>query len=908
MPFMGDESRPNLVLKTRAMIIENVQELLTRIAQSDGQGGEIERKQDNIEKMWAEATTARRDFEQHGKLERLEQAISRYRTAIEFTPEGDPRMPGIQNGLAISLFQRFGQLGRLHDIDEAIERLQIVILLTPDNDSNKPTCLTNLGGALTRRFERLGNLGDLDKAIQQQEAAPSRLNNLGTCLQVRFERLGRLNDIEDAIIQLQQAPSRLINLGSCLRAHFLQSGNIADIDVRLTSDDHPDKSGYLSNLGSSLQVRFDRLENLADLDSAIMYQQHAVGLRLDSHPDKPGLLNNLGTSLRIRFQPLGNRADIENAILQYQKAVSLTPAEHPAKPMWVANLGASLRQKFNHFGNLDDIDNAIMQLHLAVDITPDTHPSKSNRLGSLGASLRDRFIRLGNVTDLDDAIRKQEQALNLAPMTYSDRISHLFNLALYFLDRFKQFHDSNDAEIDVASLIKHDSLLDAYGCALELMPRVAWLGLPVVDRHRHLIKIGGIVRDAAAAAISGRSIVWTQILQLRTPVDQLREVDPGLADRLVRVSRLLDGGSRAADFSYEKALSAEEEGRQYRALTAEWESIVNQIRSLPQFENFLRPPILSQLMNASQNGPVVVFNISKARCDALALLPELEDVTHIPLPNVTSESVTELRDQLEGYLCSSGIRMRDIRATERDTEEVDKEACRRVLSEPWTHLVKPVLDSLAFTRHPSVFPRIWWSGIYGPDSDDSQLSNYVISSYTPTVSTLLELVKPTAISSFNLLSVIQSSAPDASFNPNTKKELEYIQQRLSGRDHIILEGSAGTKKRVMEAMKDSNWLHLACHGTQRVDEPTKSALLLDDGRLTLEEIIKLDLPHPELAFLSACQTTTGDEKLSEEAVHIAGGMLLAGYRSVVATMWSIQDNLAPTVTNEFYRHIMEEGK
>jgi CHAT domain-containing protein len=113
----------------------------------------------------------------------------------------------------------------------------------------------------------------------------------------------------------------------------------------------------------------------------------------------------------------------------------------------------------------------------------------------------------------------------------------------------------------------------------------------------------------------------------------------------------------------------------------------------------------------------------------------------------------------------------------------------------------------------------------------------------------------------------------------------------------------------MKEMKECNWLHLACHGIQRPDEPTKSALILEDGHLMLEEIVKLDLPHAEFAFLSACQTTAGDEKLSEEAVHLAGGMLLAGYRGVVATMWSIQDELAPDVTNEFYGHIMsEEGR
>jgi CHAT domain-containing protein len=123
----------------------------------------------------------------------------------------------------------------------------------------------------------------------------------------------------------------------------------------------------------------------------------------------------------------------------------------------------------------------------------------------------------------------------------------------------------------------------------------------------------------------------------------------------------------------------------------------------------------------------------------------------------------------------------------------------------------------------------------------------------------------------------------------------------------VLNGHEGTKSRVMKAMKDSNWAHLACHGAQRQDEPTKSGLILHDGHLTLEEIIKLDLPNAEFAYLSACQTTTGEERLSDEAVHIAGGMLLAGYRGVVATMWSIQDDLAPEVADEFYRRIMEEG-
>jgi CHAT domain-containing protein len=163
--------------------------------------------------------------------------------------------------------------------------------------------------------------------------------------------------------------------------------------------------------------------------------------------------------------------------------------------------------------------------------------------------------------------------------------------------------------------------------------------------------------------------------------------------------------------------------------------------------------------------------------------------------------------------------------------------------------------------------------------------------------------------SFKLLSVIQPSAPGVSSIPNTKLELDHIRHHLAQHELVVLNGSEGTKQRVIKGMSDSNWLHLACHGVQKQNEPTKSGLILEDGHLTLEEIVKLDLPKAEFAFLSACQTTTGEETLSDEAVHIAGGMLLAGYRGVVATMWSIEDDLAPEVADEFYRHIMEhEGQ
>ena len=107
-------------------------------------------------------------------------------------------------------------------------------------------------------------------------------------------------------------------------------------------------------------------------------------------------------------------------------------------------------------------------------------------------------------------------------------------------------------------------------------------------------------------------------------------------------------------------------------------------------------------------------------------------------------------------------------------------------------------------------------------------------------------------------------------------------------------------------METHSCIHFACHAHQNTKEPLKSEFMLHDGGLELSEVIKKRLVGADLAYLSACQTSTGDEKLSEEAVHLAAGMLAAGYRGVVATMWSISDRHGPQVAEDFYARLISQ--
>ncbi|KAJ7610222.1 CHAT domain-containing protein [Roridomyces roridus] len=337
------------------------------------------------------------------------------------------------------------------------------------------------------------------------------------------------------------------------------------------------------------------------------------------------------------------------------------------------------------------------------------------------------------------------------------------------------------------------------------------------------------------------------------------------------------------------------------------------------------PKTISELSSAAQGGPVVIVNVADTQCDAL-VLPHGSDnkVIHIPLqhlnqdPNAPVSLSTSLRE-----LVGRNIRL----LAKKEGQKTSENELKDILSTLWAGIVKPVLDGLAFDSLPEAAnkPCIWWcltgplvflpihaAGIYSRKDRTigSKVSDYVISSYTPSLTALIEGYRrdPLVHKDLQVLAVAQPAALGQMQIPGTRTEISHIQTLAQAREIplITLYENMATVSRVQDEMQKSQWAHFACHGVQDVTTPTASALLLaGDSRLTLSDIIQLPLPHADFAFLSACQTATGDEKLQEESVHLAAGMLLAGYRGVIATMWTITDQDAPQVAKDVYEYLLQ---
>lgn len=918
--------------------------------------------------------TLMRRFQRTGQLSDINEAISQQRRAVELTPpecDGELLADRLSN-LGGSFTCRFNRTGEVSDITEAILLQQRAVKLTPQGHASLPSYLNILGVSLNSRFERTGDLSDVTEAISVQQRAvkltpqghadlPSYLSNVGGSFMSRFERTGEASDIIEAISVHQRAveitpqghpalPSYLNNLGSAFMRRFQRTGELSDIAeaismlqraVKHTLPGHASLHMFLSNLGGLFMCRFEQTDDLSDVAEAISAQQMAVGLTPQDHVSLPGYLNNLGCSFRGRFERTGELSDVTEAISVHKRAVKLAPQGHAALPSYLNSLGGSLIRRFEEMDELSDITEAISVQQTAVRLTPQGHASLPTYLLVLGASIYSRFISTGSDADLGGAICQYKSAAISTVGSPKIRLDAARRWADVLLE-----HDPHSPDI-----------IPSFDTALGLVALIAGLEQTVRGRFTQLEKTTGLALQAASAACAldradkalewleqGRCFVWSQLNNLRTPLDELRAHNPDLARSIADIARQLEnaGSSREqfqVSMSMAEKMTLEEEARAQSDLARQWNDLLETTRAIPGFESFLTPPPCHIIMqNLPDLGPIVVINIDENRCDALTLMDGLHEPLHVPLPNFSLGKATEYRDTLASQLRSRHLRVRQEEYNPIITDESSARGMRpapgaggsiadtpvhRVLRGLWEDVVKPILDALGFSRIDTaseVPPRLWWcptgplsflplhaAGVYCGTNPESTL-DYVVSSYTPSVTAITDRVKNCSsinAKALGLFLTSQPNAPDASSIPGTTTEVQAIFSAAKERRVRVekLEGDAMKVSDCLERMQDFSSIHFACHGSQNAAEPLQSRFLFHQGSLSLQTILQYNLPNADLAFLSACQTSTGEAKLSDEAVHLTAGMLAAGYRRVVGTMWSIGDKAAQELATAFYEYL-----
>ena len=483
----------------------------------------------------------------------------------------------------------------------------------------------------------------------------------------------------------------------------------------------------------------------------------------------------------------------------------------------------------------------------------------------------------------------------------------------------------------------HSSTSTAYETAISLMQDTLVFSPTLQIQHfrlaRALREVGGLPSDYASYQVEmgqfkhaietlerGRALLWSEMRGLRTSTDRLRAADPASADKLSNINGRLESVtmSVAQSESEEMGDSGTETVRRkemdsigrlvivQRRLLEERNDLISHIQSFPGFESCLKPPSFDVLNSAAAHGPVIVINQSQFPSYIVILLKDSPPSVIFTPPDF-HDRANRLKDGLLHVRKEKGLDSKNYNLT-----------LASVLADLFELVGKPVIERLRQCGVPKK-SRVWWCPTdafcslplhaMGPIPSnvgtDLYFSDLYITSYTPTLSALIESRKPRTLpETFDTPSLLLVAQPETL--PGAWGEIDVI-QTTAKTSVTTLASSMATPKAVEERLRDHQFAHFVCHSLLETGKPFDASFELHGGNLTLLDIVRSQLPAAEFAFLSACHTAElTEDSIADEGLHLAAAVQYCGFRSVVGTMWAMADTDGKDLSKHFYKYIFSE--
>ncbi|KAF8267574.1 CHAT domain-containing protein [Lactarius quietus] len=615
--------------------------------------------------------------------------------------------------------------------------------------------------------------------------------------------------------------------------------------------------------------------------------------------------------------------------------------------------------------DMTKIDEAIEQGRTILASSTPRDTNASFLFEYFGAILFELFQSTSKIEYLDESISTRRQVFE-RPLPQFLRFMTLSRLSMSLFTRFlyspgHRMHDldegielisqcvkdrhaslSNRLQLAceweyVARRTRHPSISTAYETALSLMKEFLPFSPTLQLQHATLVTNDDChsipldytsyrvdvyqLEEAIVTLERGRALLWSEMRNLRTSIDQLLEANPQLGREFAAVNRDLEELTKSIPPSHKLTLddgatdgfrAVDSFGRlllKQRGLLKERDKLISQIQALPNFDNFLTPLSFDALRPAADSGPVIIINHSRWRSDIIILLHNMSP-SLITTPHNFYDRANALKDKLLASRNKCGL----------DSNNYDQ-TLAFVLAELYNLVGKPVINRLRRLNIPEQ-SRIWWypTSVFcslplhamGPiPSDDGEMRYFLdlyICSYTPTLSALIQSRGGDSGSqSSDRPSLLLVAQPDPSL-PTVGGEIQVV-QALDTRVTSLIS-KAATPATIIDGFHHHRFIHFACHGTLEARKPFDAGFELHgEERLTLLEIIRSHLPTAELAFLSACHTAEVTEgSITDEVLHLAAAVQFSGFRSVVGTMWAMVDEDGRDLAEHFYKALFSNSR
>jgi len=252
----------------------------------------------------------------------------------------------------------------------------------------------------------------------------------------------------------------------------------------------------------------------------------------------------------------------------------------------------------------------------------------------------------------------------------------------------------------------------------------------------------------------------------------------------------------------------------------------------------------------------------------------------------------------------------EVRAFRTAIEQDDPRALAR--AQPlYERLITPLLPDLDGAKlvisphgvlHYLPFAALW-------DGKQYLLDRYSVR-MIPSAGALVYLKTGHAVKVGKVLALGNPDLGDPSFDlPSAQHEAQEIAAMFPASKALV--GREASKSAVESLAGGFAILHFATHGTFNADAPLSSGLYLAkgeeaDGLLTVADLYRLRLDS-DLVTLSACQTGLGRIASGDDVIGLTRGFLYAGARSIVASLWEVNDEATEQLMLSFYRHLHDQS-
>ena len=878
-----------------------------------------------------------------GKGEDLDQSIKLFEEALELTPEGHAGRPMLLFNLTLALGNRYKLMGEAEDLDKQIEILEKALALTSEGDKAQPELLNYLSSALHESYMLRGKVHDLDQTIkiveetleltpEGDEARPRLFYNLTLALSNRYELIGEAEDLDTSIKLVEEAleltdegneahPMLLNNLAHLLRDRYALRGKAHDLDtsielcekaVAMTPEGYEDRPAILDELAITLRDRYALRGKIQDLDYSIKLFEQALASTPERKIDRPGRLNNLALALGDRYKLIGEAEDLDKSIKLVEEALELTPEGDIFRPMTLNNLAIMLSNRYELIGEAEDLDQSIELHEKALALTPEGHTVRPMLLNNLALELEDRYAYLRIDADALKARENYQIAIELLNGGHIDKPKFQRNLGNFSM-RMGDYPTALEAYEGMALSLEmlrsansskqdREKILSDYSrgfanlvfCCLKLNQPEKALRYAEAAKSRALV-------DALHNQVTDITNLATQDDSLKANLEELQK----LQHEINWLLRQLGAGDENINWIDPN--------------TARFKRPLDEINADLKDKRAKEQELWEIL---EKHAPVFAMTVSAPPFhleDAVALADE-ENAALISYYKHSQGWVAFVVHKSELYIA-------ELQGVEKLLEHYQsafsnlhspfgKKLLSSILEEAWQVLIQPLQEWLPGEGSNLVIAP--FAGLHHLPFDaftNPTDGSYLVDRYHLKVATSLGTLKAMRTQA----QIKAEGHPNAhtmtvvgyADDPSSPSYLPAVEDEVNAISNLFhlphpLIGQAAMIENVLTQAPGSQSLHFACHGMFDPQEPQHSGLMLEDGWLTVRDILtRMNLSGTELVVMSACLSGLTRISQGEELTGLLTAFISARAKSVVGSLWSVDDRSTAELMVRFYELISQ---